>query len=84
MSSSVSHCDEEELYFENSRWSFLKNRASGSLFLDTRGPGMLTVFLIATFTLAIAFHVAPPSTGQHIIGKYIPIRRAMAVDDTDY
>jgi uncharacterized membrane protein YidH (DUF202 family) len=54
-------------YFK--RWTHLRNRSSGLNFLDIYGPVFLTVFLIATFTLAIVFRISPPGTGQNIVSK---------------
>jgi len=54
-------------YFK--RWTHLRNRSSGLNFLDIYGPVLLTVFLIATFTLAIVFRISPPGTGQNIVSK---------------
>lgn len=49
------------------RWTLFRNRASGLLFLDIKGPVLLTIFLTITFSLAVIFHISPPATGQHII-----------------
>eukprot|EP00300_Choanocystis_sp_HF-7_P021499 c20787_g14_i1.p1 GENE.c20787_g14_i1~~c20787_g14_i1.p1 ORF type:complete len:589 (+),score=124.15 c20787_g14_i1:45-1811(+) len=49
------------------RWTMLRDKANGLLFLDARGPLFLTACLVATFTLAILFHASPPSTGANVI-----------------
>eukprot|EP00301_Raphidiophrys_heterophryoidea_P016173 c2568_g1_i1.p1 GENE.c2568_g1_i1~~c2568_g1_i1.p1 ORF type:complete len:640 (-),score=181.92 c2568_g1_i1:93-2012(-) len=51
------------------RWNLLRNRASGLAFMDAFGPLLLTIFLVLTFSLAVIFEAAPPTTGGNIMGN---------------
>jgi len=49
------------------RWMLLRSRSSGLQFMDAYGPVLLTVFLVLTFSLAVVFEAAPPTTGGNIL-----------------